>query len=384
MTLLLVAFLFVTVLAECECGYSTVVNGSVDTLSYVFTDVIEADFLHIRNISLDTDWRRQNFSFTPEQGRGPYGMNYTIDNVVSNPIDKPTDWSGPGVFGPNAGVQLSVSPGIPSDGYIKGAELNSAREDLLWGTYRAGLKLTRVSGTCSAFFWYYNDAQEIDIEFLSALYVPENKTFPINLVLQTEASKAAGYDAQKSGTYILTNLPFDPTDGFHEYRIDFVPGNIVFYGDGIVLGRMNHSSIPTKPSPGHMILTHWSNGNPLWSHGPPAEEAVLTVSYVKSYFNSSSHNRTLQYASRCKNPHAYDSVCAIPDSSIDHVPIDGEDGATPAAPVASNYFFSDYENKTVGQTIYGKKSGADGFAVAWYLVWSAITVFTVLYVGGFA
>ena len=127
-----------------------------DAIPYLFTEVIESDFLHIRDISLDTDWRRQEFSVTPEKGRGPFGMNYTIESVVSNPIVNHSQWVGPGMDGPNAGLQLMVDSGLPVSGYIKTAQMNSAREDLLWGTYRAGLKLTNIPGTCASFFWVSN------------------------------------------------------------------------------------------------------------------------------------------------------------------------------------------------------------------------------------
>lgn len=120
---------------------------------FLFTDVIESDFLHIKNVSLDTDWRRQNFSVTPEAGRGPYGMNFSIQNVQSNPILDANNWTGPGIFGGDPGLQLSVSGGIPSNGYVQVAEIDSSREDLLWGSYRTAMKLTLTPGTCSAFFW---------------------------------------------------------------------------------------------------------------------------------------------------------------------------------------------------------------------------------------
>jgi hypothetical protein len=137
--------------ASCECGYSSSIDGSASPS--VFTDIIESDFLHVQNIALDTDWRRQEYNVTAEAGRGPYGMNFTIQNVVSNPILNESVWTGPGEFGPNPGVQLSVGGGIPANGYVQVAEMDSSREDLLWGTYRAAMQLTLEPGTCSAFFW---------------------------------------------------------------------------------------------------------------------------------------------------------------------------------------------------------------------------------------
>lgn len=137
--------------ADCECGYSSSIGDSVEP--YIFTDLIESDFLHISNISLDTDWRRQQFNMSAAAGRGPYGMNYSIEQVASNPILDGNTWSGNGEFGNDPGVQLTVSGGVPADGFVQTAEMDSAREDLLWGTYRAAMKLTLTPGTCSAFFW---------------------------------------------------------------------------------------------------------------------------------------------------------------------------------------------------------------------------------------
>jgi len=150
-TLLVVSSVFVaTIKADCECGYSSKIGNDG---TYLFTDLIESDFLHLANISSDTDWRRQSFSVTAATGRGPYGMNFSIDNVASNPILDPNTWDGPGEFSPDPGVQLLVRGGVPVNGYVQVAEVDSAREDLLWGTYRAAMKLTLVPGTCSAFFW---------------------------------------------------------------------------------------------------------------------------------------------------------------------------------------------------------------------------------------
>lgn len=187
------------------------------------------------------------------------------------------------------------------------------------------------------------------MEFLSSEFVVENNTFPVNLVLQSAASVLAGYNAVGTGNYIVANLPFNPTTGYHEYRIDFIPGNVIFYADGQILARMNTSAVPTMP--GHMILTQWSNGNPLWSSGPPPVEAIITVSYVKAYFNSSLPARQSAWASRCKDETAPSAVCSIPDQTVAPNP-DGPDGNI----TANTWFFSNEENMTVNQTVY-RQSG---------------------------
>lgn len=60
------------VVARCECGYALTPETSLETVA-AFTDLVESDFLHIRDVAVNTDWQRQNFTKTPAIGRGPYG-----------------------------------------------------------------------------------------------------------------------------------------------------------------------------------------------------------------------------------------------------------------------------------------------------------------------
>jgi beta-glucanase (GH16 family) len=196
----------------------------------------------------------------------------------------------------------------------------------------------------------FNDSQEIDMEFLSSQFSVENNTFPVNLVRQSPQSASQGFSTSGPDNYIVKNLPFNPTTAFHEYRIDFLPGKVVFYADGHVLHVMHTSSSASQP--GHLILTHWSNGNELWSGGPPTQDAAITVSYVKSYFNSSLSDRSQAFSSRCKDPHVPNAICAIPEQMVPPDPTGPNGNAT-----ANTYFFSNYQNSTVGQIVYHESQG---------------------------
>jgi hypothetical protein len=135
--------------ADCQCGYSLAINSS----SYVFTDLLESDFPHLADVSLDTDWSRQGYNVSATVSRGQYGESFRIVNVMSNPLADNFSYTGPSYRGGDAGLQLYVRGGIPSDGFVPVAQINSVREDMLWGSYRASIKLTDVPGTCAAFFW---------------------------------------------------------------------------------------------------------------------------------------------------------------------------------------------------------------------------------------
>ena len=215
---------------------------------------------------------------------------------------------------------------------------------------------------------YYNDSQEIDFEALSYQYNLQNGTFPMNLVLQSQQSARQGFSSAASGDWKVVNLPFDPTDGFHEYRIDFVPGTVMYYGDGQILATINTTAVPT--SPGHLILSQWSNGDPGWSGGPPAQRAVSTVGYVKGYFNSSDPARQAAATARCKDPSASGATCEISDQIT-------------ASGSLYSPFFSNQANMTNNQTIYGKSGSSGqtlnyGLIVGIFFLWAA-EVFAIAY-----
>ncbi|KAI0402908.1 glycoside hydrolase, family 16 [Xylaria palmicola] len=339
--LVVLPLLFSTALADCECGYSTT-TGS-DGTQHVFTDLHETDFIHA-DITGDGKggashgWAPQGYSISSTASRGPYGETFAVRNVMSNTIKDPKRFDGRGSLGLDAGLLLAVR-NVMQDNRVPVAEVSTTGLHYFYGTFRAGIKVTDVPGTCSAFFWYQNDTQEIDIEFLSAEFDKAKSIFPVNFVLQSVEAAAAGYDAANTTGLRRVNLPFDPTTGFHEYRFDFLPDRVFFYADNNLLSEMTGSGVPTTA--GHLLISHWSNGNPGWSHGPPTRDAVTTISYVKAYFNSSLEERQRDYNLRCQDPMASGAVCAIPDHN-------------------ATFFFSNDDHLTPNQTTYGDGDGDTG------------------------
>ena len=176
---------------------------------------------------------------------------------------------------------------------------------------------------------YFNDSQEIDMEFLSSQY--NSKSGPVNLVLQSPESARNGFNAVNTGTFLVHQLPFPPDDGFHEYRFDWLRDSVSFYADGVLLTTMTQA-VPN--SSGHLTLSHWSNGDPGWSGGPPAQDAIMTVAYIKAYFNSSSVTREQDWSAQCKDSTVAAATCRVLDST------GGSDGN------ASSHTFFHKQNNT--------------------------------------
>ncbi|KAG0128148.1 glycoside hydrolase family 16 protein [Tuber indicum] len=287
--------------ADCECGYS--LNSTV------FTDLIESDFTLLKNITDNTDWAVQEWKVDKEASKGPYGRKAQMQNVVSNPSVR-HNISAEGVNGDLAGLELFVRRPENNEEHIGVAEVDSRRTDMIYGTFRAGIKTTGVNGTCGAFFWYLNDTQEIDIELLSSQITPTSS--PVNLVLHSLLTQERGGDAKSTPTYKVVPLPFATDEEFHEYRFDWQSDKVTFYVDGSWLADITDPKYIPQ-SAGKIILSHWSNGNPLWSGGPPEVDAKMTVSYVQGYFNSSLPSRQEDYKKRCKDRRSPKAICPIPD-----------------------------------------------------------------------
>lgn len=197
------------------------------------------------------------------------------------------------------------------------------------------------------------------MEFLSSQL--NDTTSPVNLVLHSTLSISRGGDASGTPTFKFVQLPFEADKAVHEYRFDWQPNKVSFYADGAWLADMTDERyIPSAP--GKIVLSHWSNGNPLWSGGPPEEDAAMVVQYVKAYFNTTDEQRLKDYAGRCTDSNAENAICVIPDQN--GAPIfGGNDTST------RPYFFSQdpSRNKTVNQTIYGEVESGEKKSAAYML-----------------
>ena len=295
--------------AACECGYT--VNKTSDRHFALFTDYMEHDWFH-PDLSGEGrpegwSWNVEHYITSAKQNRGRYATWKQVESVAQNHLPE-GEWDGEPLLGRDPGMQFWVAHELEDDRVVI-AESASPRIDILYGTFRAAIKFTGVNGTCGAFFWYRNDTQEIDMEFLSK----DPKT--LNLVVHSSESDKASSIMGSGALGVLdaseSNMPwespFDLPQDFHEYRFDWMPDRIDFYVDGSLV-RTTTENLPE--SPGHLMLSHWSNGDPNWSGGPPMENAVMTVGYVKAYFNTTASRDNPKVECSKLDPFA---LCVVPD-----------------------------------------------------------------------
>ncbi len=80
-------------------------------------------------------------------------MNFTILNSVSNAIADPKIWTAAPLLGGGPGLRLLVAPGVPPNSLVPVAEVDSSRVDLLYGSYRFGVKVPAIAGTCTSVYF---------------------------------------------------------------------------------------------------------------------------------------------------------------------------------------------------------------------------------------
>ena len=146
---LLLIILARLVRADCECGYS-IKDPKSDLEFYTFTDVIETDFTRMDDMMQNSDWVPTSYEVSAEKGRGEYGKIFDKENVVHRREGSEEDPQPPEDAA--RGLELVVDQELV-DGHVPGAEIDTARLDIHWGSFRVGMRTTDVNGTCAAFFW---------------------------------------------------------------------------------------------------------------------------------------------------------------------------------------------------------------------------------------
>ena len=306
-------------LADCECGYRV-------SDSLLFTDTVQTDFTQLQSLAESTDWKIKHLRLDYIPNKGRYGRIVEDRNVILNPVlSTNAGLAGSSAQGSNidAGLQLVVRSTLVETNLVSSGQIQSKREDIRYGSFRAYMKSTPINGTCAASFWYHNDSQEIDMELLSRQQ--ERDTHPINLSVHSEESVANNYDATDTTGFIEGKLGFDPAQDFHEYRYDWSSDVVRYYVDGKWVGDI-HDFIPSTP--GYFQLSHWSNGFQGWSAGPPLQDAMITVGYFMGYFNSTDPDRVRDFEARCRGGENNGRVCLVSDLKSTSFELNHDGGST--------------------------------------------------------
>lgn len=186
------------------------------------------------------------------------------------------DFSATQVALSDEGLALTVSP--PDGRSVPCAGIFTKEKSFLYGSYRARFLVGSVPGTVTAFYNYKDDSSEIDIEYLSAWEDPT-----LLYTVKPQKYLANGNPDNRTyqrGVWPDTTASFE--QNFQEWSFIWLP-DTVYYGLNGDYSKRLSTNVPQAP--GHIALSHWSNGDPRYSTGPPAENSTHTISYLQAVYN---------------------------------------------------------------------------------------------------
>lgn len=82
----------------------------------------------------------------------------------------------------------------------------------------------------------------------------------------------------------------DPSKGYHTYAISWWPTTSTNNPAKLTEMRfdgklLNAPKVYASVNPSSIVLNHWTSGDPRWSAGPPAQDAVIYVKKVVAYYD---------------------------------------------------------------------------------------------------
>lgn len=166
-------------------------------------------------------------------------------------------------------LQFAVNPPVGNN--INRSEIQTARSDILYGSFRTVAQIQGDTGVCFGHFIYGDDTDEVDVE-----------------VLTKQGGNIINYTNQPGGTSgatVAKSVSPASTTAFHEHRFDWVAGKTRFYLDGTLESTItvNVPKIATT-----YIMNLWGDGGSWSGTTPPSYTTIANVKSISLYFNSTS------------------------------------------------------------------------------------------------
>lgn len=221
--------------AACDCGFV----DNADSDQNVWTSYYHADFKGMTSDILASGLRALTYSIARESSDFSRSMQ---PQQVTPAMD---------------GIELKVSPSVDGK-VIPSAAISSVNNDFWFGSYHMRGKVSNQTGTVAAFYSYFNDSQEADIE-----YVAQDKTQHLRYTTKPQHYDASGRPT--NDTYMSQMFrPDIPgasiSDDYRTWSFRWTP-TVVHFGLELNYTAALIHEVPQVPS--YLLVAHWSDGNPV-------------------------------------------------------------------------------------------------------------------------
>ena len=191
------------------------------------------------------------------------------------------------------GTQMSVDRCVEDgDGFLEQTVLSGSpfqggsmqsQSEYRYGRWIARLKPSNVPGVLNSMFTMdWDDMstnaadgdgthEEIDIEFLT--YTFGASTGSVHFAVHKPPHSNYFVDD--------VELSFNPSDAFHVWGFDILPDRIQWHVDNTVLATFTYDETVSIIGHYEMFFNSWTREE--WIHGPPSENAVYQIDWVRFY-----------------------------------------------------------------------------------------------------
>lgn len=258
---------------DCHCGFLD------PTSNLVYTDSIIVYFNETTTVPPDI-FSVGNFEHLYEKG---WSLFYREGAVPTNVyFEKGSEWNlSPGW------LSLNVS-GYTAQHLVNGAQLQTVRQDIQYGTFRAFMRSPApyAGGSALTMRLQHNNTSLAELDLLNMDDSADDACMQTSMSGQDpETSWGLNYTVLEEAQHNIG--PWD----FWRWRMDWGRESISWY-IGENAGEWKVRMVPTSDAslvdvPTSFYLKHWSTGDANFMQGPPQNDSTASVGWVRLFFNSS-------------------------------------------------------------------------------------------------
>ncbi|KAI7231781.1 hypothetical protein KC330_g6247 [Hortaea werneckii] len=280
---------------QCSCGFQDPTSKEVytDALIVYFneTEVINDDLFLLQDFEHK---KEQGWNSVWKVGAKPGNVEINNDTFIWPHIQS---------------LQLRTSPSTP-DHVVNGGSLRSVRQDMQYGSFRAGMRgaAKYTGGTALSFMLRYNGSEALNVDLMNMMdWRDARVSYLINGEWPSEDS-VTNYTVMEAAGQ-------DPWRDYTDVRFDWNTSTAAFWiaGNQTRAVTRHDRTLPLAGQP--LYLRTWSTGDDYYMEGPPGVNGTRGhVLYVRSFFNSSAmtDEQHRQLDQRCVEV----SRCSMDDTSL--------------------------------------------------------------------
>ncbi|KAF2164801.1 glycoside hydrolase family 16 protein [Zasmidium cellare ATCC 36951] len=307
----------VTVPSQCSCGYrdpSTKEHYTDAIILYFNETALDTEIFDIRDCA---NKNQKGWNSIFRQGSSP--SNIHIGNNGSLPWQDVIDGTSPSLEMWLDGFEFSH--------LSNGAEIRSLRRDILFGSFRASMRSAQpwIGGSAMSMYLQYNDSQSINMDMCNMDIADQAHITQLVNGEWPEYKLATNYTIIQKGDppKIPAGQPWD----FQDLRFDWTNDTVSFWIGNNRTRTVTQLQRDLPAVPETLYFSHWSTGDSHYMQGPPINNSVANVRWIRAFFNSSlmTPHDHVNYDRQC-NPTV---ACSTEDMSLR-----GSSSFSPAATAA--------------------------------------------------